>query len=230
MEEVLGGRVVLITGASSGIGEETARTLSARGARVVLGARREQRLRSLIDELGSERAVGRPTDVTDEQDVRSLVALATERFGRLDAVFCNAGLGGGGSLLDGDPERWRAILLTNVQGVALTVHHALGPLLDSGHGQIVLTSSVAGRKVSANHMYSASKHAVEALAEGLRQELTGRVRVSTVAPGMVDTELEDWEQEVLRAGDVARAVAFCLEQAHSIAVNHVTMRHLDQEF
>jgi NADP-dependent 3-hydroxy acid dehydrogenase YdfG len=230
MTESLAGYVVLLTGASSGIGADTARALVDRGAQVVLGARREDRLTEIVAELGADRAAARVTDVADDEDVRRLVALALERFGRLDAVFCNAGLGGGGGLLDGDRERWREILLTNVYGVALTVNHALAPLLDSGRGHVILTSSVAGRKVSANHMYSASKHAVEALGEGLRQQLTGRVRVTLIAPGMVETELEDWPQEMLDAKDVARVVAFCIEQPASVAINHVTMRHVEQDF
>jgi NADP-dependent 3-hydroxy acid dehydrogenase YdfG len=127
-------------------------------------------------------------------------------------------------------ERWREILLTNVYGVALTVNHALGPLSDSGRGHVILTSSVAGRKVSVNHMYSASKHAIEALGEGLRQQMAGRVRVTLIAPGMVETELEEWSQEVLAAQDVARAVAFCIEQPASVVINHLTMRHADQAF
>jgi NADP-dependent 3-hydroxy acid dehydrogenase YdfG len=230
MTESLAGYVVLLTGASSGIGAATARVLVDRGAQVVLGARREDRLAAIVEELGAERAAARVTDVADGEDVRRLVALALERFGRLDAVFCNAGLGGGGGLLDGDPERWREILLTNVYGVALTVNHALAPLSDSGRGHVILTSSVAGRKVSANHVYSASKHAIEALGDGLRQQMTGRVRVTLIAPGMVETELEEWPQEVLDAQDVARAVAFCIEQPASVAINHLTMRHVNQVF
>jgi NADP-dependent 3-hydroxy acid dehydrogenase YdfG len=227
MPGTLAGRVALITGASSGIGAATARALAGRGASLVLGARREDRLNELAGALG---ALVRVTDVTDPASVQALVDAALERFGRLDAVFANAGLGGGGGLLDGDPARWRDIVLTNVYGAALTVHHALGPLLDSPHAHVVLTSSIVGRKVSPNHLYSASKHAVEALGDGLREQLTGRVRVTLIAPGMVETELEQWPDRVLAASEVAEAVAFCLEQPDSVAVNHLTLRHFRQVF
>ena len=226
----LEGRVVLITGASSGIGAATARTLSERGARVVLGARRGDRLRSLVDAIGSERAVGQVTDVTDPASIAGLVDLGLERFGMLDTVFCNAGLGGGGSIVDGDAQRWRDILLTNVYGVALTMRGTLTPLLAAERGHVVVTASLAGRKVSHNHMYSASKFAIEAIGEGLRQDLRGRVRVTLVAPGMVETELALWPEKVLQAEDVARTIAFCLEQPPDVAINHVSLRDRNQEF
>jgi len=217
----LEGRVVLVTGASSGIGEATARLLVARGARVVLGARRADRLADLAAELGEDWVPARPTDVADESDVEALVALALTRFGRLDALFANAGLGGGGTLVDGDPTRWREMLLTNVYGLALTVRHAVQPMLAAGSGHVVLTSSVVARRPAhANYVYAATKHAVNALGEGLRRELSGRIRVTLIEPGMTDTAIwEDRPEGALDPEDVARVVCFCLEQPDNVSIS-----------
>jgi NADP-dependent 3-hydroxy acid dehydrogenase YdfG len=225
------GKTILITGASSGIGEATARRLVERGARVVLGARRADRLESLREELGTDVVAAQATDVTVEDDVRALVELARSTFGRLDAVFANAGFGGGGTIATGEPEVWREMLLTNVYGAAITVRHAMDALLESPDPHVVLTSSVAGRVVPANrnHMYAASKFAVEAIGEGLRKELTGRVRVTLIEPGAVDTDFADWPGRVLSAEDVARAVVFALEQPEGVAVNQIMLRPLTQE-
>jgi NADP-dependent 3-hydroxy acid dehydrogenase YdfG len=230
----LDGAVTLITGASSGIGEATARLLWARGGRLVLGARRQDRLDALVAELGPERTAARACDVREEDDVRGLVALVRERFGRLDAVFANAGFGGGGGIVEGDPAHWREMLLTNVHGLALTLHHAVPLILDSGpDGHAVLTSSVAGRRTpsgSANYLYAASKFAVVAIGEGLRQGLAGRVQVTLIEPGAVDTDFfEERPSEVLSPDDIARAVAFSLEQPHGVAVNEVLVRPLGQK-
>ena len=225
--------VTLITGASSGIGEATARLLAARGGRLVLGARRQDRLEALAAELGPDRAAVRACDVTDEDDVRALTALARERFGRLDAVFANAGFGGGGGIVEGDPAHWREMVLTNVYGLALTLHHAVPLILEStDDGHVVLTSSVAGRRTpsgNANYLYAASKFAVGAIGEGLRQELTGRVHVTLIEPGAVDTAFfERRPTETLQPDDIARAVAFALEQPRGVAVNEVLVRPLGQ--
>jgi NADP-dependent 3-hydroxy acid dehydrogenase YdfG len=224
-------RVVLITGASSGFGTATARLIVERGGRVVLGARREDRLRELQRELGEDSAAVLRTDVTKDEDVRALVDLARRRFGRLDVVFANAGFGGGGTVAEGDPGHWRAMLLTNVYGAAITVRYAMELLLEGDAPHVVLTSSVAGQIVPAqrNHMYSASKFAVEALGDGLRKEMTGRVRVTLVEPGAAATEFADWPGKVLEAEDVARVVVFALEQPPHVAINNLMLRPLTQE-
>jgi NADP-dependent 3-hydroxy acid dehydrogenase YdfG len=225
-------KVVMITGASSGIGEATARLLAARGARLVLGARRVDRLEKLKQELGGERRVAvRETDVTDDEQVRSLVDLATSQFGQLDAIFANAGFGGGGTVASGDPEHWRSMLLTNVYGAAITVRYSIDELLKSDEPQVVLTSSVAGTVVhpQRNHLYSASKFAVEAIGDGLRKEMTGRVRVTLIEPGAVATEFADWPGTVLGAEDIARAVVYALEQPRHVAVSNLMVRPLTQE-
>lgn len=224
-------KVVLVTGASSGIGEATARQLAARGARLVLGARRVDRLERLREELDPERTVVQPTDVTDDEQVKGLVERGVASFGGLDVVFANAGFGGGGTVATGDPAHWRAMLLTNVYGAAITVRYALEHLLTAEEPHVVLTSSVAGRIVhpSRNQLYSATKFAVEAIGDGLRKELTGRARVTLVAPGAVDTEFADWPGTVLAADDVARAVVFALEAPDGVAINEVMLRPTAQE-
>lgn len=224
-------RVVLITGGSSGIGAETARQVVAAGGRVVLGARRLDRLRELQEELGPDSAAIEEVDVTSDADVKKLIATAEERFGRLDVVFANAGFGGGGSIAAGEPEVWREMLLTNVYGAAITVRYAIDLLLRSPAPQIVLTSSVAGQIVRAegNQMYAATKFAVEAIGDGLRKDLTGRVRVTLVEPGAVDTEFQDWPGKVLEAEDIARLVVFAIEQPEHVAINQLMVRPIGQE-
>jgi NADP-dependent 3-hydroxy acid dehydrogenase YdfG len=224
-------RVVLITGGSSGIGEATARRVVAAGGKVVLGARRLDRLQGLEGELSSDRVAVASVDVTVDDEVKALVELARSRFGRLDVVFANAGFGGGGTIAYGEPEVWREMLLTNVYGAAITVRYAIDLLLESEEPQIVLTSSVAGRIVPANRnqMYAASKFAIEAIGDGLRKELTGKARVTLIEPGAVDTDFQDWPGRVLDAEDIAGLVIVVLEQAAHVAVNQLMVRPIAQE-
>jgi NADP-dependent 3-hydroxy acid dehydrogenase YdfG len=228
----LDGRVALITGASSGIGEATARALVGRGAKVVLGARRDDRLTALVEELGGENAVARRTDVTEDDDVQALVQLAVDAFGRLDVVFANAGFGGGGTVAAGDPSVWKPMILTNVYAVATTLHYAVPHLLEAEDGHVVLISSIAGYQTpkERNHIYSATKFAVRALAEGLRKELLDRVRVTLIAPGMVDTEFGDWPDGAMTAEDIANLVVFALEQPQRLSLNEILVRPVVQEF
>jgi NADP-dependent 3-hydroxy acid dehydrogenase YdfG len=224
-------KVMLITGASSGFGEATARLVAERGGRLVLGARRIERLRALQEELGADRVAAAQTDVTVDEDVRQLVELAQSTFGRLDIVLANAGFGGDATVSSGDPAMWREMLMTNVYGTAITIHYAMELLLRSPEPHVVLISSVAGRLVHAqrNHMYSASKFAVEALGEGLRKELTGRARVTVIEPGAAATEFASWPGKVLSAEDVARSIVFVLEQPGDVAINSLMLRPLTQE-
>lgn len=225
-------KVVLITGASSGFGEATSRLLAGREARLVLGARRIDRLEALQQELGGrDRVAVLQTDVTDDDQVKALVELARSTFGGIDAVFANAGFGGGGTVIDGDPDHWRAMFMTNIYGAAITVHYAADLLLAAPEPHIVLTSSVAGTAVhpTRNHLYSASKYAVEAMGEGLRKELTGKAKVTLIEPGAADTEFFDWPTKVLGADDVARTVVYALEQPADVAINNIMLRPLTQE-
>ena len=228
--------VLLITGASSGIGAATARHAVEAGYRVVLGARREKQLRELASDLGGEdRAVARRCDVTDWADVEGLTEVALARFGRLDAVFANAGFGAKRGFLEESPEQWRAMIDTNVLGVALTIRATLLHLMDADRGHYVITGSVAGRRALPGSLYSATKWAVGAIAEGLRQELrqmrdNTSVRVTLIEPGMVDTAFFDQRPNrgALEADDVARAVMYALSQPDHVDVNEVLVRPASQ--
>src|SRR3954452_16271027 len=180
-------RVLLITGASTGIGAATARQAVAAGWKVVMSARSEDKLRELAGELGEDNALAQRCDVTEFDDQERLVAAALERFGRVDAVFANAGFGAARGFMKEDPEQWRSMVLTNVLGVAFTIRATLPHLRERGSGHYVLTSSVAGRRALPGSLYSSTKWAVTGMGESLRQELraaNSRVRVTPVEPGM----------------------------------------------
>jgi NADP-dependent 3-hydroxy acid dehydrogenase YdfG len=218
--------VFLITGASSGIGEATARAAADHGYRVVLGARREDRIRALAGELGGdERARAVRCDVTEWDDVRSAVDAALDGFGRLDVAFANAGFGAKRGFLEESPEQWRSMILTNVYGTALTIRAAIPPLRET-RGHLLLTGSVAGRVALPGSVYSATKWAVTAMAESARQDLRGSgVRVTLVEPGMVDTPFFDNRVSgALQADDVARAVLYAVTQPPHVDVADVMIR------
>jgi NADP-dependent 3-hydroxy acid dehydrogenase YdfG len=227
--------VLLITGASSGIGAATARAASADGYRLVLGARRKMELDRLARELGgADRALARRCDVADWADVEGLVEAALSRFGRIDAVFANAGFGAQRGFLEESVDHWKAMIDTNVLGVALTIRATLPHLLDRDSGHYVLTSSVAGRRVLPGSLYSATKWAVSAIGEALRQELrrmheSERIRVTLIAPGMTDTEFFDEQPTgALAAEDIARVVIYALSQPPHVDVNEMLIRPTDQ--
>jgi NADP-dependent 3-hydroxy acid dehydrogenase YdfG len=227
--------VLLITGASSGIGAATARAASEAGYRVALGARRKRELDKLARELGgADRALARSCDVTDWSDVEGLTEAALSRFGRLDAVFANAGFGATRGFLEESVEHWRAMIDTNVLGVALTIRATLPHLLDRDSGHYVLTSSIAGRRALPGSLYGATKFAVSAIGEALRQELrrmhdNASVRVTLIAPGMTDTEFFDQRPDnALAADDIARAVLYALSQPPHVDVNEIVIRPASQ--
>jgi NADP-dependent 3-hydroxy acid dehydrogenase YdfG len=229
--------VLLITGASSGIGAATARAAAERGYRLVLGARREQQLSELADELGGEqRALAVRADVTELADNERLASAAIEGFGRLDAVFANAGFGAKRGFLEGDPEQWRAMVLTNVLGVAYTIRATLPHLLERDSGHFVITSSVAGRRALPGSLYSATKWAATAIGEALRQELrqmhdNNSIRVTVIEPGMVDTPFFDQPPGPGRAlldDDIAGAVLYALGQPARVDVNEILIRPSSQ--
>jgi NADP-dependent 3-hydroxy acid dehydrogenase YdfG len=218
--------VFLITGASSGIGEATARAAAEHGYRVVLAARRQDQLFALAAELGGdERARAVRCDVTEWDDVQAAVAAATDGFGRLDVAFANAGFGAKRGFLEESPEHWRAMILTNVYGTALTIRAAIPPLRET-RGHLLLTGSVAGRVALPGSVYSATKWAVTAMAESARQDLRGSgVRVTLVEPGMVDTPFFDNQVSgALQAEDVARAALYAVSQPHHVDVADVMIR------
>ena len=223
--------VLLVTGASSGIGAETARQAADAGWRLALGARSEDRLAELAGEVGEERALTRRCDVTEWDDQQGLVAGALERFGRLDAVFANAGFGGKRGFTAGTVEEWRAMVETNVLGVALTIRAALPHFREEGRGHFLLTGSVAGRRALPGSLYSATKWAVTAMGEGLRQEVSDSdIKVTLIEPGMVDTPFFDNPvgPNALRAEDIARAVLYSLSEPAHVDVNEILIRPIHQ--
>jgi NADP-dependent 3-hydroxy acid dehydrogenase YdfG len=227
--------VLLITGASSGIGAATARRASQAGYRLVLGARREERIRDLAAELGgAERAVGVRCDVGEWDDDRALARTALDTFGRIDAVFANAGFGAKRGFLEESPEQWRSMVLTNVLGVALTIRATLPHMLERGTGHYVLTSSIAGRRSLPGSLYSATKFAVTGMGEALRSELrrmhdNTRIRVTLIEPGMTDTAFFDERpQNALADDDIARAVMYALSEPQSVDVNEIMIRPVTQ--
>jgi NADP-dependent 3-hydroxy acid dehydrogenase YdfG len=227
--------VLLITGASSGIGAATARAVAGR-YRLVLAARREDELQELAGELGGEaRAIAVRCDVTEWDEVEAMTAAALERFGRINAVFANAGFGASRGFLEESPEHWRSMVLTNVYGVALTIRATLPHLLERGDGHFLVTSSVAGRRALPGSLYSATKWAATAIGESLRQELRQMhdnhgIKVTLIEPGMVDTPFFDNRpgDSALGDDDIARAVMFALEQPEGVDVNEILIRPITQ--
>jgi NADP-dependent 3-hydroxy acid dehydrogenase YdfG len=223
--------VFLITGASSGIGEATARRAAEAGFRVVLAARRAELLEQLAEELGgAKRALPVRCDVTEWADQLALAETALSRFGRIDVAFANAGFGATRSFLAETPEQWKSMVLTNVYGAALTIRATL-PALKESRGHLLLTGSVAGRRALAGSLYSATKWAVTAMGEAARLELNGTgVRVTLIEPGMVDTPFFDTPPEgALEPDDVARAVMFAVAQPPHVDVNELLVRPTSQE-
>jgi NADP-dependent 3-hydroxy acid dehydrogenase YdfG len=227
--------VLLITGASSGIGAATARAATGK-YRLVLAARRLEPLEELVAELGGEeRALAVRCDVTEWDEVQAMAGAAIERFGRIDAVFANAGFGATRGFLEESVEHWRSMVLTNVYGVALTIRATLPHLLERGDGHFLVTSSVAGRRALPGSLYSATKWAATAIGEALRAELRQMhenrdIRVTLIEPGMTDTPFFDNRpgEWALRDDDIAKAVLFALEQRPGVDVNEILIRPTSQ--
>ncbi|MGW3100267.1 SDR family NAD(P)-dependent oxidoreductase [Streptomyces sp. NPDC001102] len=243
MSSVLDPKVVLVTGASSGIGRATALALSEAGAAVAVGGRRTDRLEALSQEAPGETLV-LDMDVSDPESVRKAVDRTVEHFGTLDIVVNNAGIMLTGPVLDADPAEWTRMVETNLLGSMYTVHAALPHLLRS-RGAVVQISSTSGRISSAGAaVYSATKFGVNAFAEALRQEVTEQgVRVVLVEPGFVSTELADHiadpthraavkamaeSMRTLQPEDIAAAVVYAVTQPDHVAVNEILVRPTDQ--
>jgi NADP-dependent 3-hydroxy acid dehydrogenase YdfG len=236
------GKVVAITGASSGIGEATALLLAERGVAVVLGARRTERLDKIVDGIRDRggRAASLSTDVTRRADLDRLVGRAVEEFGRLDVLVSNAGISKIGPVADLDVDGWSAMIDVNLRGVLHGIAAALPVFRRQGQGHFVTTVSTAGLKiVPTMAVYAATKNAVRTLLEGLRQESTdGVVRTTSISPGYVRTELADsiddpQAREQIRRGmaefaiapeAVARAIAFAIDQPRDVEIGDITIR------
>ena len=220
-------KVLLITGASSGIGAASARAATQAGYRVVLAARRKDKLDALVAELGgagTALAVG--CDVQDWDSQQAMVKAALTHFGQIDAVFANAGRGGEpGGFSGADPHVWKDMILTNIHGVGLTLRASL-EAVKKQRGHILLTGSAAGRATIPGSMYSATKWAVSAIGYNLREEVKeDGVRVTLIEPGMVDTPFfDDPKPGVLQAQDVAEAVVFALTRPAHVDVNEILIR------
>jgi clavulanate-9-aldehyde reducatase len=241
MAGALEGRVAAVTGASSGIGEATARALSAAGASVALGARRTDRLEAIAGRLDGPTLV-RAVDVSDEEQARDFVQAAHDELGGLDILVNNAGLMLLGPVADSDTDDWRRMIGVNLLGLLYCTHAALPLLGAGGTGDIVNVSSVAGRRADAGAaVYNMTKFGVHAFSEALRQEALHRgIRVTTVAPGFVETELQGHNKnplvqqatekareqigEVLRAEDIADAIVHAVTRPAHVCVNEVVVR------
>jgi NADP-dependent 3-hydroxy acid dehydrogenase YdfG len=216
--------VFLITGASTGIGAATARQAAQAGYRLVLAARSEDKLEGLAGELPEAIAVR--CDVTEWDEQQALVKRALDEYGRIDVAFANAGFGGPRGFDKGDVEHWKAMVLTNVYGAALTIRATREALIET-KGHLLLTGSVAGRRALQGSLYSATKWAVTGMGESARQDFNGTgVRVTLIEPGMVDTPFfENPPQiEALQADDIARAVMFAVSQPPHVDVNEILIR------
>lgn len=253
MTESLHGTVALVTGASSGIGEATARRLAAQGATVVLAARRIDRLRALVGEIegAGGRASALSCDVADPEQAAGAVEQAVAAHGRLDTLVNNAGVMLLGPIVGADPRDWERMIGVNVTGLIACAHAALPHLLAAAEdsprrvADMVNISSTAGRfpRVGAG-VYNLTKHGIGAFSESLRQEVTARhVRVSLVEPGAVDTELPDHlsaeaqasfrerfgHVERLVADDIADAISYVVTRPRRMAVNEILIRPTEQE-
>lgn len=233
MAHVLDGKVVIITGASTGIGAATAHALSKLGCRLTLAARSADKLEALAAELGAN-ALGVPTDITVPADIVNMVDKTVAQFGRVDVLFANAGVYIPGQVAEGDPDAWANLMNVNVDGVLRSVHAVLPHMIAQKSGDILVTSSISGFiDIQWEPIYSASKHAIQGFVHTLRRQvLKDGIRVMAVAPGMVANELWGFyeqakidkivaERGAIRSEDVADAVVFMLSQPP-----HVTIRDL----
>jgi NADP-dependent 3-hydroxy acid dehydrogenase YdfG len=247
MSNNIAGKVVIITGASSGLGEAAARLLSAQGATVLLGARRSDRIQSLAHELTTKggKALAVTTDVTHYDQVKRLVDAAVETYGRVDVIINNAGLMPSSPIERLKIDDWDRMIDVNIKGVLYGIAAALPHMKQQKSGHIINVSSVAGHKVRAGGaVYAATKHAVRTLSEGLRQEVKPyNIRTTVISPGLVETELPNSATEpdiaenmrkvyeiAIPAESFAQAVAYAMSQPEDVDVNEILFRPTRQEF
>ena len=241
MSHPLAGKVVIITGASSGIGAATARSLARVGCQVTLAARSGDKLRALAAELGPA-ALAVPTDVTVGAEVTQMVDKTIERFGRVDVLFANAGIYIPGQVAEGNPDAWAQLMDVNVDGVLRCVHAVLPHMLAQRSGDILVTSSISGFiDIHWEPVYSASKHAIQGFVHTLRRQVAeAGIRVGAIAPGRVANELwgittdAEIDQHVserisLRSEDVAEAVVFMLAQPPHVTIRDLVMLPQNQD-
>ena len=237
----LAGKVVIITGASSGIGAATARAMSRLGCKLTLAARSVDKLAALASEIGSD-ALALPMDLTIPADVKRMVAQTLERFGRVDVLLANAGVYIPGQIADGDPDAWANLINVNVTAAMRCVHAVLPHMLAQKSGDILVTSSISGHiDIHWEPIYSASKHAVQTFVHTLRRQVApAGIRVGSIAPGMVANELwgintpaevDQWVEKhaSLRSEDVAQAIIFMLAQPPHVTIRDLVMLPQNQD-
>ncbi len=246
MTEGIEGKVVVITGASSGLGEAAARLLSSGGAKLVLGARRVERLQALAKELSLGDGAVLKTDVTDRNQVTRLVEQAVAAHGRVDVIINNAGLMPSSLLEKLHVEEWDRMIDVNLKGVLYGIAAVLPHMMKQKSGHIINVASVAGHKVGpGSAVYAATKHGVRVISEGLRQEVKPySIRTTIISPGAVATELPDtitdeavgegirtlYRNVAIPADSFARAVAFAMSQPENVDVNEILFRPTAQEY
>lgn len=245
MTDGISNKVVVITGASSGLGAETARHLVRAGAKVILGARRLDRLEALAGELGLENSAVLKTDVSRKDDVQALVDRAVETHGRVDVILNNAGIMPLGALEMLQVDQWNQMIDVNIKGVLHGIAAALPHMKAQMSGQIINVSSVAGHRVGPTGVvYAATKHAVRVISEGLRQEVKPyNIRSTILSPGMIDTELPNsvlvpemknavssfYEAYAIPADSFARCVLFAMSQPENVDINEILFRPTKQD-
>lgn len=246
MKDNITGKVVVITGASSGLGEESARHLASLGAKVVLGARREDNLKKIVNDIveaGGE-AVYQVADVTKKEDVIALVNKAKDTYGRVDVMVNNAGLMAIAPISTGKVDEWENMIDINVKGVLYGIAAALPIFEEQESGHFINISSVAGIKVfSGAAVYCGTKFAVRAISEGLRLETGSNIRTTTIEPGAIDSELTQgtshtesatainamYDNIAIPSSSIARALAYAIEQPADVDINEIVIRPTAQE-
>ena len=242
MDQDFKGRVVLVTGASSGIGRALARSAAARGASVAMAARSVARLEALRAEIGADTTLVLPTDLTRPEAVDGMVRQTLERFGRIDVLLANAGVYIPGEAAEGDADRWDEMLAVNVNSVFRAVRAVLPGMIAQKHGDIIVTSSISGHQaLHWEPVYSASKHAVQAFVHGVRRQVAPHgIRLGSVAPGVVLNELWGYHdtaaieakvasREGLRSEDVADAVFFMLTRPPNVTIRDLVILPQNQD-
>ncbi|WP_300435222.1 SDR family oxidoreductase [Christiangramia sp.] len=247
MDDNIKGKVVIITGGSSGLGEDTARHLASKGAKVVIAARRKEKLEAIAEDIkknGGEALVVK-TDVTNRKEVKNLIDTTKKEFGKIDVLINNAGLMAIAPMAEDKVEEWDKMIDINVKGVLYGISAALPVFQEQGHGHFINLSSVAGIKVFSpgGTVYSGTKYAVRAISEGLRHEVGGNIRTTTIEPGAIDSELKygsshdessenvnEFYKQAIPGDSIARAIAYAIEQPNDVDVNEIVIRPTVQEF
>ncbi|QNL48801.1 SDR family oxidoreductase [Olivibacter sp. SDN3] len=247
MENNIQNKVVVITGASSGLGEETAKYLAEKGARVVLGARRADKLEQIVAEITSKggTAIYQVTDVTDKEQVQNLVDISVTTYGKIDVLINNAGIMPIAPMSELRIDEWDSMIDINIKGVLYGIAAALPIFQKQESGHFINLGSVAGIKVFSpgGTVYSGTKYAIRAITDGLRHEVGGNIRTTTIEPGAIDSELKfgtkhetsakgvnKFYELAIPAASVARAIAFAIEQPADVDINEIVLRPTAQEF